>query len=33
MDEKQIRPLTESTDRELREGHNIEKMYRANSFE
>lgn len=33
MDEKQIRPLTKCTDRELREGHNIEKMYRANSFE
>ena len=33
MDEQQIRPLTKCTDRELREGHNIEKMYRANSFE
>jgi len=33
MDEEQIRPLTKCTDRELREGHNIEKMYRANSFE
>ena len=33
MDEKKIRPLTKCTDRELREGHNIEKMYRANSFE
>ena len=33
MDEEKIRPLTKCTDRELREGHNIEKMYRANSFE
>jgi AAA15 family ATPase/GTPase len=33
MDKKQIRSLTQCTDRELREGHNIEKMYRANSFE
>jgi len=33
MDEQRIRPLTKCTDRELREGHNIEKMYRANSFE
>jgi len=32
MDEEKIRPLTKCTDRELREGHNIEKMYRANSF-
>jgi len=27
MDEEQIRPLTKCTDRELREGHNIEKLY------
>lgn len=33
MDEEKICPLTKCTDRELREGHNIEKMYRANSFE
>jgi len=33
MNQKEIKPLTKCTDRELREGHNIEKMYRANSFE
>jgi len=32
MSEKEIKVLPECTDRELREGHNIEKMYRANSF-
>ena len=32
MNEKEIKPLPKCTDRELREGHNIEKMYRANSF-
>jgi len=33
MDDNQIKPLTKLTDRELREGHNIEKMYRAGAFE
>ncbi len=33
MGYEKILPLTSLTDRELREGHNIEKMYRANSFE
>jgi len=32
MNEKEIKSLPELTDRKLREGHNIEKMYRANSF-
>ena len=33
MDEKKIRSLSNSTSKELREAHNIEKMYKAGSFD
>jgi len=33
MDNQKITPLTDRTHKELREAHNIEKMYRAGSFE
>jgi len=33
MDNKKITSLKERTNKELREAHNIEKMYRAGSFE
>jgi len=33
MDDKKITSLKDRTNKELREGHNIEKMYRAGSFE
>lgn len=33
MKEESIKPLTQCTERELREGHNIEKMFKAGSFE
>ena len=33
MDKKKISSLKERTNKELREAHNIEKMYRAGSFE
>ena len=32
MSKKQIRSLSKSTAKELREAHNIEKMYKAGSF-
>ena len=32
MDDKGITPLFEKTDKELREAHNIEKMYKAGTF-
>ena len=32
MDDKGIAPLFEKTDKELREAHNIEKMYKAGTF-
>lgn len=33
MDDEKITPLSDRTHKELREAHNIEKMYRAGSFE
>ena len=33
MDDKKIASLKDRTRKELRVGHNIEKMYRAGSFE
>ncbi|HGY4398587.1 ATP/GTP-binding protein (plasmid) [Citrobacter freundii] len=32
MDEKGVTPIYEKTDKELREAHNIEKMYKAGTF-
>lgn len=32
MDNKQIKPFSKTTKKELREAHNIEKMYKANTF-
>lgn len=32
MNKKRILPLSKCTDRELREAHNIEKIYKANGF-
>lgn len=33
MDEKEIKPITDFTNKDLREAHNIEKMYRAGAFD
>ena len=33
MTKKQIRSLSKSTQKELREAHNIEKMYKSGSFD
>jgi hypothetical protein len=33
IDKNQIKSLSLSTDKELRMGNNIEKMYRGNAFE
>ncbi|MCM1176921.1 MAG: AAA family ATPase [Clostridium sp.] len=33
LDNNKIKPLSECTDKELRFGHNIEKIYRANAFQ
>ena len=32
MNKKKIKSLSNSTDKELREAHNIEKMYKAGAF-
>jgi hypothetical protein len=32
MSEKEIKPFSERTPKELRKAHNIEKMYRAGAF-
>ena len=32
MNKKKIQSLSQSTEKELREAHNIEKMYKAGAF-